>query len=148
MDKAHAQQDFSTAADTAKAPPAVATRAIVVDTPREPLALALYNADSAAASVSLELAEAIALAGDLLAAVRHRLGCPAGTPLPNLMHEQFAEMLPIADAIRLQSGSKFPAISASGRDATWRRRSPICMWSKQMPRTPCFATTFLRTPLV
>src|SRR5689334_16825676 len=32
-----------------------------------------------------------------------------------------------------------PAISASGCSCTWRRRSPICMWSKLMPTTPRFA---------
>ena len=39
-----------------------------------------------------------------------------------------------------RSGSKMPAISASGCSATCRSRSPMCMWSKLMPSTPCFAT--------
>ena len=46
----------------------------------------------------------------------------------------------MALSIRARSGSKMPAISASGCSATWRSRSPICMWSKLMPSTPYFAT--------
>ena len=51
-----------------------------------------------------------------------------------------AELRRSPPAIRARSGSKMPAISASGCSATSRRRSPMCMWSKLIPMTPCLAT--------
>lgn len=60
--------------DPARLVTAAATRAVVTDPPGEPTRLALYRDDVLLASVQLDPASAVGIAGDLLEAARLRLG--------------------------------------------------------------------------
>ena len=63
-----------------------ATTAAVVDSPGEPTTLTLYGSAGAVAAIVLGPAECVALAADLLASARVRMGRPpvpaASTPPP------------------------------------------------------------------